>query len=233
MSAFRRSLSGGALRRTALRGMVLVVLGAPAPAGAQLCQGVPLGSGAAAVTAFLGVADAASSGAGGAVSYQLGAPLALSAGYHRTRYDGSDAAVSSLRGGVSVQGASFDDVGAVHVAICAAAGAARDRVGDLTILSVPVGVAAGLALPLAPRTHAVLHVEPRVVFTRREVAGFSRSTRFMGVRGGATLAWRGLFAGVAHERERARSADSSTILLVGVRIGGPNIAPTMDTGSGP
>jgi hypothetical protein len=87
----------------------------------------------------------------------------------------------------------------VRVPLCATAAAALTTLGDLRVLSIPVGIAAGWVQPVGDGFRVLSHVEPRMGYRRASLDGFYRVTTPFSIVGGAGVGRGRWYGGVAVE----------------------------------
>lgn len=217
-------------RMARYRAAALVAVGVASwvPSGlvAQTCRGVPLTGHRLAVSGHMGFAEEADSRWGGELTARLAGRFASSVGYTRTGYNEVDypgAAVqarTTLRLGLTHRTMAAGEREKVRLALCPTVGVGQDSYGEVDLLTLPVGVAVGVERRLGDGWHGGLHLEPRLVYTRGQVAGITESAISPGVGGGLTLSYRRLFVGASHTWVQAERVNRSTALHVGVWVGG-------------
>ena len=85
--------------------------------------------------------------------------------------------------------------------VCLTAAIERERITNLTIMRVPVGVALGWSTTFANgRARLGLHAEPFLVYTRESIATFARTSHFVSGRTGLVVGYHRLMLGLEHER---------------------------------
>jgi hypothetical protein len=172
-----------------------LMLAGPASALAQVCVGMPIGSGQSAVA--LNVAfpeDATTFGASGRM--RTSGPISVGANYSLTSFKGADPKGHTFGADVAY------DLPVTGASICPVAGLNYSRVsGDFdlfdenfsfseSIISIPVGVGLGLSVPAGPNAEFVPFAMPHLLWTRAKVSfddeSLSDSDTNFGVKLGAT-----------------------------------------------
>ncbi|HEY6209295.1 MAG TPA: hypothetical protein VIW28_09555 [Gemmatimonadales bacterium] len=102
------------------------------------------------------------------------------------------------------------------------------RLGDLSVVTVPIGVSAGYEVPFKARakgaaapargTGASLlsFIEPRVAYRRSSIGGFHEVTEPFSLLAGSGISWRGMFGGVDFEWSPSESRTWSVGLRAAV-----------------
>lgn len=122
--------------------------------------------------------------------------LDVSAGLEVARFDPGDFDLASVWAGATylLQGLPLP------LATCLAAAVEQERIGDLRVLSIPVGVVFGRdPAPSVERWILVPQIEPRITFRHASVRGFTRDRPAFTVLGSALFRRLDLFAGPVAE----------------------------------
>jgi len=122
--------------------------------------------------------------------------LDVFAGLEVARFDPGDFDLASVRAGGSYLLKGLP----LPIATCLAASVERERIGDLRVLSIPVGVVFSRDLaPSEERWILVPQIEPRITFRHASVRGFTRDQPAFTVLGSALFRRVDLFAGPVAE----------------------------------
>lgn len=174
---------------------IALMLAGPAPALAQACVGMPIGSGQSAVALnFAFPVEATTFGASGRM--RTAGPISVGASYSLTSFKGANPNAHTFGADVAY------DLPVAGASICPVAGLNYSRVsGDVDLfdlnfsisesfLSIPVGVGLGLSVPAGPNAEFVPFAMPHLLWTRAKVSfdgdSLSDSDTSFGVKLGAT-----------------------------------------------
>lgn len=125
---------------------------------------------------------------------RLGNRIAVRAEADRAPFDDPTPARTRVRTGVVVASRN----GALPV--CLSGSIAITRLGELTVLAVPIGIVTGFAIPLAESgTSWTSRLEPRLAYRRASLAGFNRVSAAASVVGGSGLSRGRMYAGFDFE----------------------------------
>ena len=174
--------------------MALSVLTAPA-LSAQVCLG---GTDASRGWLTLGYGRAEGNGAitGADFAWRISRSFAVFGEGDATAYPAPDAARHSL-----LFGGAYTVIKSNAVAACLTADVQEERIADLTIVRVPVGVSLGWATTFANGQERLgLQVEPLFGYSRESIAMFAHASGLVSGRAGLVLGYGRLMFGLAYER---------------------------------
>ena len=188
------------LRLLALAGALLV----PQALKAQACLGAPQSRNGW-VGARLALASVEQGLFGGEVGYRSGGAATFRAQIDRVGFD--DKTPTRRRGqlGVLVDGQSW------KLPVCFTASATLTKLGDLTVVTLPIGVAAGYEIPFKARAKGqaapkpgtgaslISYIEPRLAYRRASLNGFRDYSVPFQMVAGSGISWRKMFGGVDFE----------------------------------
>lgn len=208
MTERRRGTRGRAQRTMAA--MVVAGLLAAAPLAAQVCLGHP-----AASTGWLaleiGRAAKDANVRGVDAGYRLSRRLTLFADARLTVYPRPDPERERL-----AMGAALTLVRSSRFAACLTPGIEGERISDLGVLRVPVGLAVGWTSTAdTGRRRLGLRVEPFFVYSRETIAQFSHTSSYLSVRAAVVYGVRRWFVGIEHEWSRDDDARWHTLGRIG------------------
>jgi hypothetical protein len=177
--------------------VIAVVIAAVLPIralGAQVCiGGTTTSPGWLAVSA--GRASGNASVVGADFAWQFSRRLALIGNGRVTEYPAVDPRRDHVALGVAVTFAEWD-----HVGICLTPGYQIERIGDLHVVRVPVGVSIGWSATSRDGVRRLgFRVEPFAVYSRESVAMFTNTSRFVSGRASIVGSYRRWLLGVEHE----------------------------------
>lgn len=184
------------LRSLLVAGMVGATFFSTAPAMAQACLGLPLGTGQSAASLAIGFPNNATS-FGFSGTTRLSDPVTVGGGYTLTSYDvdGVDAAH-----GLQVGGAyefSLQEPGAqLALNLCPNLSLGYTTWSETDVISVPLGLGLGLAIPVADASAVVApFINPALTWNRVSAGDFSDSDTDFGFNAGANVLVSNLFFG--------------------------------------
>jgi hypothetical protein len=188
------------LRLFALAGAILI----PQRLPAQACVGAPkTANGWAGLR--LAIASVKQGLLGAEGGWRTGEMVTARAQIDRVGFD--DKTPSRRRGqiGVLVDGKSW------KLPVCFTASATLTKLGDLTVVTLPIGVAAGYELPFQARAKGgaapkpgtgaslISYIEPRLAYRRATLDGFRDISVPFQMIAGSGISWRRLFGGIDFE----------------------------------
>jgi hypothetical protein len=174
--------------------MALSVLAAPA-LSAQVCLG---GTDASRGWLTVGYGRAAGNGAitGADFAWRLSRSFAVFGEGDATAYPVPDPARHSLS-----LGGAYTLIKSNTAAVCLTANVQEERIADLTIVRVPVGVSLGWSTTFANGQERLgLQVEPLFGYSRESIAMFAHTSGFVSGRTGLVLGYGRVMFGLAYER---------------------------------
>ena len=141
----------------------------------------------------------------GEAGWRTGGTVIARAQIDRVGFD--DKTPSRRRGqiGVLVDGKSW------KLPVCFTASATLTKLGDLTVVTLPIGVAAGYELPFQARAKGgaapkpgtgaslISYIEPRLAYRRATLNGFRDISVPFQMIAGSGISWRRLFGGIDFE----------------------------------
>jgi hypothetical protein len=162
---------------------------------AQVCLG-----GTDASPGWLAVAYGRASGnatlTGADFAWQLSRSFAVFGDGDATAYPAPDPRRDRL-----ALGGAYTVIRSNAVDVCLTPAVERERIADLTIVRVPVGVALGWSTTFANgRARLGLQVEPFFVYSRKSIATFARTSTLVSGRTSLVLGYGRLMCGLEHER---------------------------------
>ncbi|HEV8358629.1 MAG TPA: hypothetical protein VGQ17_17890 [Gemmatimonadales bacterium] len=188
------------LRLLALAAALLV----PQALNAQACLGAPQTEHGW-VGARLALTSLEQGLFGGEAGWRTGGAVIARAQIDRVGFD--DKTPSRRRGqiGVLVDGQTW------KLPVCFTASATLTKLGDLTVVTLPIGVAAGYEVPFKARAKGeaapkpgtgaslISYIEPRLAYRRATLNGFRDVSVPFQLIAGSGISWRRLFGGVDFE----------------------------------
>lgn len=195
------------MRQTVL--VVWCLLLVPLELEAQPCLGAPAG-----VRVWVGAAVVRTSAEanllGAEAGMRVGKRVTATAQIDRARFPGGATPDRNrTRLGLALANPGWS------VPVCLTLSGARTTLGDLAVLSVPIGVASGLEVPLGKGGFRVIsHIEPRLAYRRASLLGFHRVSTAFSLATGSGLTRGRAYGGITFEWTPAEGSTWAT----GVRL---------------
>ncbi len=181
-----------------------------APLSAQHCLGnTETSSGWIALALGRAAEDASVSGLD--AGWQLSRTFAVFGDGSATAYPDPDPPRNRL-----AIGAAYTLARSERFGVCLTPGIAGERIGDLQLWRVPIGISIGGTTTLgAERPRLGFRVEPFLVFSRESIAQFSGTSRFVSGRAAVMVGVRRFLIGLEHEQAFDGDARWHTIGRIG------------------
>jgi hypothetical protein len=181
-------------------------------AAAQTCIGLPAADHGWVMGAYGRESSPDAATLGAEAGWRITPQVSLMAGAERSDLDGATYNRQALEGGIA-----YSVAAGARTAVCLTSRVLHEDFGDVSVTSVPIGIAAGWTTALgAGRTSLSVHVEPSYAFERATIAGFARNSGAFAGRAGISLSVRSFVAAVAYEHGFSDDGASKTLARLGL-----------------